>query len=128
MEYKRDIKQRTFEFSLAVIGLLEDLPRTYIYQILGKQLLRSATSIGANVIEAQAGSSLKDFMNFYFIGLKSANETIYWLKLVKAKSNNLIVNRINDLLNESIEISKILGASLVTMRRKTQSKNLKGKG
>ncbi len=118
MEYKKDIKQRTFEFSLAVIKLLEDLPHTYIYQILGKQLLRCATSIGANVIEAQAGSSLKDFMNFYFIALKSANETMYWLKLIKEKSNNLIANRINNLLNEDIEISKILGASIMTMRKK----------
>ena len=118
MEYKKDIKQRTFELSLAVIGLLENLPNTYIYQILGKQLLRCSTSIGANVIEAQAGSSLKDFMNFYFIALKSANETIYWLKLIKEKSNKIIANKINDLLNENIEISKILGASLVTMRNK----------
>lgn len=118
MEYKKDIKQRTFEFSLVIIDLLEDLPKTYIYQTLGKQLLRSATSIGANVIEAQAGSSLKDFMNFYFIALKSANETMYWLKLIKAKSDNLIENRINNLLNENIEISKIIGASIVTMKKK----------
>lgn len=120
MEYKKDIKQRTFKFSLAIVGLLEDFPNTYIYQILGKQLLHSATSIGANVIEAQAGSSLKDFMNFYFIALKSANETIYWLELIKEKSGNPIVNRINDLLIENIEISKILGASLVTMRKKVK--------
>lgn len=120
MEYKKDIKQRTFEFSLAVMGILEDLPKIYTYQVLGKQLLRCATSIGANVIEAQAGSSLKDFMNYYFIALKSANETTYWLKLIKEKSNNLIANRINDLLNENIEISKILGASLVTMRKKVK--------
>ena len=95
MEYKKDIKQRTFELSLAVIGLLENLPNTYIYQILGKQLLRCSTSIGANVIEAQAGSSLKDFMNFYFIALKSANETIYWLKLIKEKKAdgiNVLIN------------------------------------
>jgi len=118
MEYKKDIKQRTFEFSLAVIGLLEKLPNTYIYQILGKQLLRSATSIGANVIEAQAGSSLKDFMNFYFIALKSANETIYWLELIKAKSDNQSANGINDLINENIEISKIIGASIVTLKKR----------
>lgn len=121
MEHKKDIKQRTFEFSLSVIGLLEDLPKTYIYQVLGKQVLRSATSIGANVIEAQAGSSLKDFMNFYFIALKSANETTYWLKLLEAKSNNPMVNRVDDLLNENVEICNILGASLVTMRKKIKS-------
>ena len=59
-----DIKLRSYKFSLTVIRFLEKLPSNYIYQTIGKQLVRSATSIGANMIEAQAGSSKNDFKNF----------------------------------------------------------------
>lgn len=59
-----NIKLRAYYFSIKTIGFLENLPKGYLYQTLGDQLLRSATSIGANIIEAQAGSSKKDFKNF----------------------------------------------------------------
>ncbi len=80
-----DLKYRSYGFSLDVIDLLELLPKNYIYQTIGKQLLRSATSVGANIIEAQAGRTRKDFANFYQIVLKSANETKYWLSILKEK-------------------------------------------
>lgn len=79
---KGNNKERTFCFSLEIIRYLKLLPQDYVNQTIGKQLLRSATSIGANVIEAQAGSSRKDFSNYYQIALKSANETKYWLELL----------------------------------------------
>ncbi|PIR71102.1 MAG: hypothetical protein COU44_01330 [Candidatus Nealsonbacteria bacterium CG10_big_fil_rev_8_21_14_0_10_40_24] len=72
-----DLKKRAFLFSLAVIKFLEMLPKDYISQVIGRQLLRSVTSIGANIIEAQSASSKKDFANFYNTALKSANESKY---------------------------------------------------
>ena len=62
-----NLKYRSHGFSLDIIDLLELLPKSYIYQTIGKQLLRSATSIGANIVEAQAGRTRKDFANFYQI-------------------------------------------------------------
>ncbi len=110
-----DIKYRAYYFSVDVIKLLEQLPKTYTYQVIGKQLLRSATSIGANIVEAQAGSSKKDFKNFINHALKSANETKYWLCLLrdglKARPEH-----IEELISEADEISRILGASMLKLK------------
>lgn len=102
-----------------IIDLLELLPKNYIFETIGKQLLRSATSIGANVIEAQAGRTRKDFTNFYQIALKSANEPKYWLSILKEKNKDKnVFNKIEILLKEAIEISNMLGASLITLKNK----------
>ncbi len=114
-----NLKYRSYGFSLNIINLLELLPKNYIYQTIGKQLLRSATSIGANIIEAQAGRTRKDFANFYQIALKSANETKYWLSILKEKIRIKKENdKILELLEEAIAISKMLGASLITLKNK----------
>lgn len=108
-----NLKYRAYYFSLEIIDFLEILPRNYLYQTIGNQLLRSATSIGANIIEAQGGRTKKDFVNFYHIALKSANETKYWLSILKEKIK--IQNEKNKtaiLLQEAIELSKMLAASL----------------
>ncbi len=85
--------------------------------IIGNQLLRSATSIGANVAEANGASSKKDYTNFFSYALKSANETKFWLELLrdsgKAKSG-----RTDRLIAEVTEIANILGASILTLRGK----------
>ena len=119
LKAKNNLKYRTYQFSLDIIDLLELLPRNYIFEVLGKQLLRSATSIGANIIEAQAGRTKKDFINFYHISLKSANETKFWLCLLKEKSKTEDQKNISEkLLQEAIEVSNMLGASLLTMKNK----------
>lgn len=113
-----NLKYRSYGFSLNIIDLLELLPKNYIYQTIGKQLLRSATSIGANVIEAQAGRTRKDFANYYQIALKSANETKYWLSILKEKiKTNKEAEKISESLEEAVAISKMLGASLITLRK-----------
>ena len=117
MEANNHVKYRCYEFSVAIVDLLEKLPHNYIYQTLGKQLLRAATSVGANVVEAQAGSSRKDFINYYHIALKSCNETRYWLAIILKKQSDVsLKNYINNLIKESTEIGRILGASLVTLK------------
>lgn len=106
-----DIQERSYRFSLNIIKLLDALPKDYIAQTMGRQLLRSSTSVGANIVEAQAASSKKDFINFYRHSLKLSNETRYWLRLFK-DSKKLKQNQLNVYLNEVDEISKILGASI----------------
>jgi len=116
LKEKNDIKARAFNFSLSIIDLLKSLPRDYIYQTLGKQLLRASTSIGANIIEAQAGSSKRDFTNYLYISLKSANETKYWLAILREKSESSLKQDISKLLQECQELGNILGASILTIK------------
>lgn len=64
LKSENNLKYRVYKFCLTVIGLLEILPRSYIYELIGKQLLGAAISIAANITEAQGCNSKKDFTNF----------------------------------------------------------------
>lgn len=114
---KTDLRSRAYKFSISIIFFLKKLPNERIYWIIGDQLLRSSTSIGANIIEAKSASSKRDFMKYYEIALKSANETKYWLGLLRDASN-LDKASITELLSECKELSNILGASLLTMKNR----------
>lgn len=114
---KSDVKHRAYYFSLKILQLVQLFPEKYIYKIISGQLIRSATSIEANLIEARGSSSKKDFARFYEIALKSANETEYWLMLLR--DSNLIHSLVLDAcIKEVNEISRMIGASLLTMRGK----------
>lgn len=114
---KSDLKTRAYRFSLNLISLINSLPNSKTSMVIINQVLRSGTSIGANIIEAQAASSKLDFKKFYEIALKSANETKYWLCLLRDSG---IGNKeaIDPLLNEVIELSKMLAASVITLKGK----------
>ena len=114
---KVDIKKRSYIYALKIIKLIEELPRNQICKVISSQLLRSATSIGANIIEAQAASTKKDFTNFLNHALKSANESKFWLGLLK-DSGQASKERIDPLLQETNEISNILASSILTIRGK----------
>ncbi|MFD2600251.1 four helix bundle protein [Sphingobacterium corticis] len=113
-----DIKDRTFEFSKSVVLFVKDFKFNRIYHSLFDQLIRSATSIGANITEGKAGSSKNDFLKFHIIALKSANETEYWLKLIK---ETLVTEEqsenINSLLKETDELIRILVAIIVRTKK-----------
>ena len=79
---EKDLEQRTKRFSLAIIKFTAHLPRTREADILCRQLLRAATSIGANYREANRGVSRADFVNKIGIVQKEASETQYWLELL----------------------------------------------
>ena len=83
--------------------------------ILSKQLLRSGTSIGANIEESIGGQSDKDFISKLSIAYKEARETIYWLKLLQATSY-LTKDQVESMLNDGEEICKILGKIQITMK------------
>lgn len=76
----------SFDFSLAIIEFVEELEDCRKYAI-AKQLIRSGTSIGANVVESQEGESVKDFVHKLSIAQKEAAETYYWLKLCEKSKN-----------------------------------------
>src|SRR4030067_1940290 len=84
MEKKEGIKERSFEFAVTVIKFVQRLPKNFVSQKIGGQLLDAATSIGANVEEATGGFSKKDFTFKMGIALKEARESNYWLRLIKA--------------------------------------------
>jgi len=106
-----EIKDRSFDFSLRIVKLSQSLPENNTGFVIGKQILRSGTSIGANIEEAIAGSSKKDFKHKMSIALKEARETNYWLRLLK-ESEVVAPERLSPLINESVELKKML-ASIV---------------
>lgn len=78
------IEEKSFSFAVRIIKLYKHLTENKKEYVLSKQLLRSGTSIGANVSEAERGQSKADFVSKMSIALKEANETDYWLRLLYA--------------------------------------------
>jgi four helix bundle protein len=70
---KENLKYRSYVYALNVVKFVASLPKNQMTGIMGGQILRSGTSVGANIVEAQSGTSRKDFINFYSHALKSAN-------------------------------------------------------
>lgn len=109
------ISHRCFYFSKEVILFIKECEYERIYHSMFDQLLRSSTSIGANVVEGKSGSSKKDWRNFYVIALKSANETKYWLCLI-SETLEVPKNKINELIKEADEISKIIASIILNAK------------
>jgi len=118
--YRKELIRRIYRFSLSVTRLFRsEIRHDSATYIILKQLIRSSTSVGANVVEAQAASSRKDFVNFISYALKSANESMYWLMLLRDYDENLKPSAVKILL-ECQEIKKILGSTV----RKLKSKKM----
>lgn len=117
MKSESIIKQKSFVFAIRIVKLYQYLSEQKKEFVLSKQLLRSGTSIGANVHEALQGSSKKDFINKLSISLKEAHETEYWLKLLY-ETNYLSKKEYESVLNDCIEIIKILTSIIVTTKSK----------
>ena len=113
-----DIKHRCYHFSKEIIVFISQVHFERIHYSIFDQLLRSATSIGANVVEGKSGSSRKDFKNFYTIALKSANETKYWICLIRDTQITQADKEIlNALLKEADEISKIIASIIINLNK-----------
>ncbi|MDI3318179.1 four helix bundle protein [Pinibacter soli] len=110
-----NIRHRCFYFSKEVILFVKDFEYENVFSSLFNQLVRSATSIGANVIEGKAGSTKKDWQNYYSIALKSANETKYWLCLIR-DTITVQKDRVNELIEEANEISKIIASVIINSK------------
>jgi four helix bundle protein len=105
------IKEKTFSFSLSIIELYKKMLDQNEY-VLSKQLLRSATSIGANVYEATAAQSRKDFISKMSIASKEARETNYWLRLISA--SNIVSINVSTEIDSCNEIVRILTSIVKT--------------
>ncbi|MBG43729.1 MAG: four helix bundle protein [Aequorivita sp.] len=123
MEPKKEniIIDKTFKFSLDIISLYKKLQNEKEY-ILSKQLVRSATSIGANVEEASAAQSKKDFINKMSIASKEARETKYWLKLLD--KSDLTQLNISPFLTEIEHIINILTKIIITAQTNLKNNNI----
>lgn len=116
---KRDINNRTFSFACRIVLLYQHLAKQrYAAEVLGKQVLRSGTAIGANLEEAQAGQSRADFVSKCNIALKEARETHYWLRLLK-ETKIVSAEKIGNLLGEANEIVAILTSIVKKTRTST---------
>ncbi len=114
---QKPIQDQSYSFVLSLIKLIDTLnKKDFATAIIARQVLRSGTSIGANVIEAQAGRTTRNFSNFLNHALKSANETCFWLSTLKDSGKG--TQNVSAILNECTEITRILGSSMVTLKRK----------
>lgn len=106
------------EYALRVIRLYRHLQKQKdgAGWVIGKQLLRSATSIGANITEAQSGESRADFIHKYSISQKEARESLYWLKLL-LRSESLPTAKLQPLLDETNELIAIITRIIVNTKK-----------
>ena len=116
-----EIQDRALEFGVEILKFAERLPKSQVGNVLVRQLVRSGTSIGANLEEADGASSKKDFINKVLISRKEARETRYWLQLMKKADyinspNNKVL--LDKLIKESYELMKILSAIANKAREK----------
>ncbi|MBA2335428.1 MAG: four helix bundle protein [Pyrinomonadaceae bacterium] len=125
-----EFKNRTKDIALRVIRLVETLPSSHSAQIIGKQLLRSATSVGANYRAACRGKSTADVLHKMAIVEEEADEAIYWLELL-IESDIVSEKKLSVLVNDINEIVAMTVSSIKTLRsnRNGESKiqNLKSK-
>ena len=109
------VQQKSFAFAIRIVNVYKYLISEKKEFVLSKQLLRSGTSIGANIEESIGGQSDKDFLSKISISYKEARETIYWLKLLQA-TDYLSEQEAVSLLNDAEEIWKILGKIQITLK------------
>ena len=107
-----NIRHRCYYFSKEILLFVKDCAYKKVFSSLFDQLIRSATSIGANIVEAKSGSSRNDWKNFFTLALKSANETKYWLCLIR-ETMEIDKTIIGELLKEADEISNILAKIII---------------
>ena len=115
MEKRNVIKDKSFEFAKEIVYLYKNLADRKEF-VLSRQLLKSGTSIGANIREAEHAQSKADFINKLSISLKEANETAYWLDLLY-ETNYLTDEVYQNLKNKNIELLKLLTSIINTSRK-----------
>lgn len=114
-----EMKQRTRAFALRVIRLVEALPKTRTAEVLGKQLLRCGTSVGANYRASCRAKSQADFIAKMGIVEEEADEAIYWIELL-VESGAIEKERVANLLDEANQLTAIIVASIRTARYNKQ--------
>lgn len=111
-----DLKYRCYHFSVNTVKFLKGRGWDAFCMIVAKQVMRSAMSVGANVVEAQNSSTRTEFKRFYEIALKSCTETSYWLCLLR-DGFEVKDEQFEKILKESTELTKILGTSVISLKK-----------
>lgn len=114
---EKELQRRTKQFALRVIGLVEALPRRRTAQVIGNQLLRSATSVAANYRAACRARSQADFVHKLGIVEEEADESLFWLEM-GVETNLMPKARVQDLIQEADELTAIFVASRKTAKKK----------
>ena len=117
---KKAFRTRIYGFVIHLVKLLSKLPKDPVTREIVNQLIRSGTSMGANYFEAIGASSKRDFQNYFSHCLKSSNETIFWLSVLKDAGiipGGLLVEQ-EWLVDEAKELAKIFASSILTMKGK----------
>ncbi len=114
---KSILQERSFRFAISIVTLYKELCNEQKEFVMSKQLLRSGTSIGANISESKNAESTKDFMHKNYIAQKECAETIYWLELLK--ETNYINNEKYELIyDEANQIFNMLRSTIATLKQK----------
>jgi len=116
MKENNVVKDKSYEFALRIIKLYQYLVREKKEYVLAKQILRSGTSVGANVEEAIGGQTRKDFFSKMTIAYKESRETHYWIRLLK-DSEYLESKHADSILSDCEELLKIIGSIIKTMKK-----------
>ncbi|MBX9580453.1 MAG: four helix bundle protein [Gemmataceae bacterium] len=114
-----DLRQRTKLFALRIIRLYGSLPTTTVAQVLGKQVLRSGTSVGAHYREARRARSDAEFVSKMEVGLQELDETEYWLELL-IEGEVVAADRLGPLIREANELIAMMTASVKTVKARTR--------
>ena len=111
------LKDRSFNFSVKLLRYFRTITADREFDILKRQVMRSAASIGANITEGMSGTSRKDLSRFFRVSLRSCNETTYWLQLIaEVYEAEINAEQMNELISESKQISRILGKSILSLK------------
>ena len=110
------IEKKSFDFAVRIVNLYKHLSLGKREQVLSKQVLRSGTSVGANIAEAQQAQSKADFISKMNIALKEITETKYWINLLTA-TNYLTENEKVSIFEDCIEIEKLLVSIIKTSKQ-----------
>lgn len=120
----KDLRVRTKEFALRIVRMYSVLPKTTEAQVIGKQVLRSGTSVGANYREAYRARSKAEFISIVGIALKEAEETAYWLELLE-EAGILPAQSLIEIRGEINELIAIMVATLKTARASSKPGGIK---
>ena len=115
MKSENIVQTKSYDFALKIIKVYKYLSQDKREFVLSKQLLRSGTSIGANIEESIGGQSKADFFAKITIAYKETRETKYWIRLLR-DSDYLTIEHSNDLLNDAEELLKIIGSIQKSIR------------
>ncbi|MBM4167061.1 MAG: four helix bundle protein [Ignavibacteria bacterium] len=113
---EEELKTRTKQFALRVIKLVNALPKTLVGKVIGNQLLRSGTSVGANYRAVCLARSNADFISKLGIVLEETDESSYWMELI-LEAELMTLDRMKEIMQEAKELTKIFMASLKTSKR-----------